>query len=112
MRGVANQVSVPKISTDWTTNLKKNPDTRGATPSLLKIRVNLCHTTRASDRFLTTAGQSPLATEITRPKYLKEVTISRGHLYALKALDVNAFSSSAARRSLFRSVSFLHYAVC
>ena len=33
MWGVANQVSVPKISTNWTTDLKKNPDTRGTTPS-------------------------------------------------------------------------------
>ena len=41
MQGVITQVSAPKISTDWTTDLKKNPDIRGDAPSLLRIRIRL-----------------------------------------------------------------------
>ena len=37
--------------------LKKNPDARGAAPSLLIILANLCHTTHAFARFMTTVGQ-------------------------------------------------------
>ena len=92
----------PKSITDWTTALKKNPDARGAAPSLMRIFVNLRHTACNFARFLTTAGQSPSAADITCPNYLKEATIYRGRPYALKELDVTALSSSAARRSLFR----------
>ena len=37
MRGVTTQVSAPKSNTYWTTDLNKNTDTRGLTPSLLSI---------------------------------------------------------------------------
>ena len=90
---------------------KENPDNRGAAPSLLRILVNLRHTARTFDRFLNIDGQSLSASEITRPKYLKEVTISRGRPYALTDLDVTGLSSSAARRSCFCSAPFLHCAV-
>ena len=112
MRGVTTQVSAPKSSTGWTTALNKNQDTPGAAPSLLRIRISLCHTACALGRFLTTTDQLFSAAETTCPKYLKDVTISRGHTYALKALDVTNLSSSYARRRLFRSAPFLHCAMC
>ena len=111
MWGVTTHVSALKISTDWTTASKKNMDTRGGAPSLMRILVNLCHTSRVFARFLTTSSQPSSAADITHPNYLKEVTISREIPYALKALDVIAFSSSAARFCRFRSAPFLHFAV-
>ena len=39
MWGVTAHVSAPKSNTNWTTALKKNPDTCGLAPSLLKILV-------------------------------------------------------------------------
>ena len=56
MRGVATQVSEPKSNTACTTDLKKNPDTRGSAPYLLRIQVIIFHTALARDKFLTTAG--------------------------------------------------------
>ena len=111
MRGVTTHVSVPKSSTDWTTNLKKNLDTRSAASSLLIILVNLRHNACAFARFMTTANQLSSAADITCPKYLKEVTISRGCPYVLKDLDVTTLSSSAAMLCCFRSAPFLHCAV-
>ena len=90
MQGVTTQVYAPKISTKGTTSLKKNLDNRGPAPSLLRICVSLRHTTSALASFLTAAGHSSSATEITRPKYLKQVSISRGRPYALKALEATA----------------------
>ena len=58
--------------------LKNKPDTRGATPSLLRMRTILLQTVLAWDKFLTNSGQLLSAANITRPRYLKEVTISRG----------------------------------
>ena len=55
--------------------LKKNPDISGAAPSLLRILINLCHTPYVFARFLTNAGQSLSAAEITHLKYLKELAI-------------------------------------
>ena len=69
MQGMTTQVSAPKISTDWTAALKKNPGTHGTAPSLMRILVNLRHITRSLAMFLDTAGQSLSAAEITRPKY-------------------------------------------
>ena len=109
--GVGHPGFCANSSTDWTTSLKKNPDTRGAAPSLLRILINLHHTARALARFLTTPDQSSSAAEITRPKYLKEVTISRGRPYALKDLDVTALSSYTASLRHFFSAPFLHCAV-
>ena len=86
MREVTTQVSAPKSSTNWTTAIKKKPDTRVAAPSLLRIRVSLRHIDRALSRFWTTSGQLSFAAEITRPNYLKEFAISRGRTYALKSL--------------------------
>ena len=108
MPGVTTQVSAPKIGTDWTTALKKNSDTRGAAPYLLRIRITLCHTTRTLSRFMSTAGHSSSAAEITHPKYLKEVTISRWRPYALKALELTALSYSAARCHIFYSAPSLN----
>ena len=78
MQGVTTQVYDPKSSITCTTDLKNNPDNRGAPPSLLRIRVILFHTVLAQDTFLNTAGQSLSATEITSTSYMNEVTISRG----------------------------------
>ena len=88
MQGVTTNVSATKTRTYWTTYLKKNPDTRSAAPSLLRILVNLCFNACAFARFLTTDDQLLPTADITRPKYLKEVTIYRGRQYALKSLDV------------------------
>ena len=112
MQGVTTHVSAPKKDTDKTTALKKNPYTRGVTPYLMIILFNLRLTACLSTRFLTKAGQSSSAAEITCPKYLKEVTISRGSPYTLKALDVTALSSSSARRRHFCLAPFLHCVVC
>ena len=65
MQGVTTQVSVPKRSTDWTTDLNKKSYTRGATPSLMKIRVSLRHTACVLARFLNIYIQSSSAAEIT-----------------------------------------------
>ena len=106
--GVTIQASAPKSSTDWTTALNTNLDTRGEAPSLLIILVSLRHTACALSKFLTNAGQSFSTAEITRPNYLKDVTISRGRPYVLKALEMTALCSSSARRRLFCSAPFLH----
>ena len=58
MRGVTTQVSATKNSTTYTTALKKNLETRGAAPSLLRIRVILLQTALARDKLFTTSGQS------------------------------------------------------
>ena len=81
MRGATTHVFMTKISTDWTTALNKNSDTRGAASYLLIILVNLSHTACDFVRFLTTTGQSLSVADITRHKYLKEVAISRGRTY-------------------------------
>ena len=47
MWGVTTQVSAQKSSANWTTALQKKTDTCGASPSLLRILVNLCHTSHA-----------------------------------------------------------------
>ena len=78
MQGVTTQVSDPKSSTACTTSLKKKPDIRGAAPSLLRMRVILLQTALDRDKFFTTAGQLLSAAKIICPRYLKEVTISRG----------------------------------
>ena len=78
MRGMTTKVSSPKSSTVWITALKNNPDTIGVAPSLLRMRNILIQTFFNRAKFLTTAGQSYYVTEITRPSYFKEVTISRG----------------------------------
>ena len=76
--GVTTQVSNTKISTACTKALKNNPDTHGSAPSLLRIHVILLQTVLDWDKLFTTAGQSLSATDITRPRYTKEVTIYRG----------------------------------
>ena len=111
MQGVTTHVSAPKINTDWTKALKKTPDTNGAAPSLTRILVNLYHTSSIFASFLTTSVQYSYVAEMTSPKYLKEFTISRGRPYALKNLDVTAFSSSASGRCFFCFTPFLHCAV-
>ena len=90
MRGVTTQVSDPKRSTACTTVLKKNPDTCGAAPSLLSMRGILLQTFLARDKFFTAAGQLSSTAEITRTRYLKEATISRGRpsMYPLQHIVV------------------------
>ena len=69
MQGVTTHISAPESSTDWNTSLKKNMDTHGAAPSLMRIRVSLLHTACTLAKFMTTAGQSLSAAVITYPKY-------------------------------------------
>ena len=78
MWGVTTQDSVYKSNTYWTTDLKKNPETRGISPSLISTLDILCHTVRAFTIFWNTVGQSTSSTDSTLPRYLKYVTISRG----------------------------------
>ena len=75
---MTTQVSNPKSSTVCTTALNKNTDTHGADPYLLRIRAILLPTALAQDKYPITAGQSLSNAKITLPRYLKEVTISRG----------------------------------
>ena len=77
IQGVTTQVSEPNSNTACTTALKKNTDTRGSAPFLLSIISVLFYTALARDKFLTTASQSSSASETTRLKYWKEVTIFR-----------------------------------
>ena len=78
MRGVSTQFYEPKSNTACTTALKKNMETRGSSPYLLRILVILFHTALSLETFLTTSGQSLSAANITLPRYQKEITISRG----------------------------------
>ena len=78
MRGVTIHVSNPKRSTACTKALKKKPYTRGAAPSLMRMRAILLKTALAQEKFFTTVGQLSSTANINRPRYLKEVTISRG----------------------------------
>ena len=55
MRGVATQVSDPKRSTACTAALKKNPNTRGTAPSLLRMHTIVLQNALDRDKFLTTA---------------------------------------------------------
>ena len=92
-------------------DLKKKPDTRGAATSLLKISDILLQTLLVLDELFTIVGQSSYATNITRNRYLKEVTIFRGRPYDLKALAVTYLSSSAANLRIFHSAPQGHCAV-
>ena len=107
MWGLTNQVSKMKSNTALTMDLKKNPDTRGLAPSLLRILVILFHTTLSHDKFPSTAGHSLSAVDITCPRFWKEVPISRGRPYTLNNLEVTACSSYAAKRRYFLSAPFL-----
>ena len=78
MRGVNIQFSKLNSSTACTMALNKNPDTRNSSPSLLKILFILFHIALTHDKFLTTSNQSSSAAKISRPRYQKEVKISRG----------------------------------
>ena len=78
MRGATTYVSNPLSSTACTAVLKMKPDTRGAVPSLLRMRNILLQTFLYRDKFFTTASQSSSTAEITYTRYLKEVTISKG----------------------------------
>ena len=91
--------------------LKNNPETRGVAPSLQRMHAILLLTVFAQAKFLTTVDHSSYVSEITRPRYLKEVTTSRGCPQALKALTVTYLSSSAANISLFRSDPQVHCTV-
>ena len=112
MRGVTTQVSDLKSSTACITVFKNNPDTRGATPFLLRMHNILLQTVLAQDKFFTTAGQSFSAAKIIRPRYFNEVTISRGLPWVMKFLLVTSLSSSATNHCIFRSAPRLQCAVC
>ena len=58
--------------------LKKKPDTRGLAPYLLRIHIILLHTSHTFAKFRITEVQSPSTAKINLPRYLKDVTISRG----------------------------------
>ena len=69
MRGVTTQFSDPKSSTACTTASKENPETRGAAPSLLRMRGIILQTFLARYKFFTTASQSFSYSDITCPRY-------------------------------------------
>ena len=71
MQRVTTQVSNPKSSIAWTTTLKKNPETRGAAPSLLRIHVIFLQSALTQDKLFNTAVQSLSAAKITYLRYLK-----------------------------------------
>ena len=75
---MTTQVSALKGSTVYITALKKKPNTQGVAPSLRRMCNILLRTVFAQAKLLTNAGQSLSAAEIHHPRYLKEVTISRG----------------------------------
>ena len=66
--GVTTNVSARNININWAAALKKNPNTRGLSPSLLRILVILLQTSRTFVRFQITAGQSSSAANNTLPK--------------------------------------------
>ena len=74
----------------------------------MRICVILRQKTLARDKFFTNSSQLLPAANINRPRYLKEFTISRGLLYALKALTVTSLSFSTANRRHFCSAPRLH----
>ena len=111
MWGLATQVSAQNNNTDLTMALKKNLDTRGLAPSLIRILAILLQTTRAFTRYRITAGQSSSATDKTLPRYLKDRTISRVRPYVLNALEVATLSSSAAKLRQFLSAPLFKFAV-
>ena len=78
MLGVTTQVSAPKSSTAWIRALNNKPDNQGVDPTLLRMRDILLKTVFARAKLLTTYIQSLSVGEINLPRYLKEVTISRG----------------------------------
>ena len=55
VQGVTTHISTSKSNTDWTTDLKKNLDTRGLAPSLIRILFIILQTARAFIRFRITA---------------------------------------------------------
>ena len=75
---VSTHVSAPNSRTACTTALKKFPDTLLSAPSLLKIFASRPQLFRAFTKFPATAGQSSSPAVITRPRYLKVVTVSSG----------------------------------
>ena len=102
MLGVTTQASDPKISTACTAALKNNPDTHSAAPSLLNMHNILLRTFLARDKLITTAIQLTYDAYIPPPpKYLKEVTISRGRPQALKSMAVTTLTSPPANYFLF-----------
>ena len=78
MQRVITQVSNTKSSTTCNTAFKNNPDTRGTAPYLLSRHAIVLQTALDRDKLFTAPGQSSSAAEITLPRYLKDVTISRG----------------------------------
>ena len=77
IQGLTTHVSAPKSNIDWTTDLKKNPDTRSLAPSLIRILDIFCQTVRAFVMFWITIGHSSSATNSTLPRYFKDGIISR-----------------------------------
>ena len=108
MQWVNTQVSATNISTTYITSLRNNTDTGGVATFPLRMSDILLHTVFARYKLLTTAGQSLSVAKITRPRYFKEVTISRGHPYVLKALAVTSLSSSVMNLRLLLFVPQVH----
>ena len=74
---LTTHVYAPKRNTDWKTALKKNLNSRGLKPSLLRILAIILQTACAFVRFWITTGQTSYAADSTLPKYLKDMNISR-----------------------------------
>ena len=76
MQGVRTHIREPKSSTAWTTDLKNIPTTLGLAPSRPRIRVSRAKLFCAFFMFPINYGQFFSTVVKTRPRYLKEVTIS------------------------------------
>ena len=72
MRGVTTHIYAPKSNTNCTTALKKNPDTRVLSPSLIRMLVILLNTDCVFFRLRITTSQSSSATDISLSWYLRE----------------------------------------
>ena len=78
MQGVRTHVSDQNRITACTTALNNIPETRGMEPSRPIFLTSHVQIFRAYQRFPTTSGQSSSAAVKTHPRYLNEVTVSRG----------------------------------
>ena len=101
--GVISCVSNTNNRVTWTTAFYKMPEVHALDPSQPKILDNLAYLLRAFFILLTTTRQSYPNLVRTPPRYLKEVTASKGLTYAWKAAAVLAWASSYTRRLNFWS---------
>ena len=106
MWGVTTQVSTPNIKTAYTMADYNQPDVWANTycPSIIDRRSHICRTIWI---FLMTSVQSSYVVVRILPRYQKDITISRGYMYTLKAVTDTACVSSSTSLSHFHSIPLL-----